>query len=185
MRECVCYCEMSQPSKRRRFLQSSEIAELFLDTDSGDETVSSDASSVEGVPEGVPGVSHTQPYRQTASSPKSSSSTSSSASDEDEALENEPGEQMQQAVALQWTRPSCPQSSAAHRYTGDPRGKKNNEASHINNGSSPLSVFLQYFAEIITLLEVETNRYYHDYIDRLDPLLNLTLLKPKCLCFWH
>ena len=64
---CVseCYCEMRQPSKRRRFLQSSEIAELFLDTDSGNETVSSDASSVQGVPEGVPGVSHTQPYRQT------------------------------------------------------------------------------------------------------------------------
>ena len=71
MRVCVCYCEMNQPSKRRRFLQSSEIAELFIDTDSGDETVSSDASSVQGVPEGVPGVSHTQPYRQTASSPKS------------------------------------------------------------------------------------------------------------------
>jgi len=44
---------MSQPRKRRRFLQSSEIAELFLDSDSGDE---SDASSVEGGPEGVPGV---------------------------------------------------------------------------------------------------------------------------------
>ena len=114
VRECACYCEMSQPRKRRRFLQSSEIAELFLDTDIGDETVSSDASSVQGVPEGVPGVSHTQPYRQTASSPKSSSSTSSSASDEDEAVESEPGEQTQQAVTLQWTRPSCPQSSVVH-----------------------------------------------------------------------
>ena len=31
-----------------------------------------------------------------------------------------------------------------------------------------LRVFLLYFAEIITLLVVETNRYYHDYIDRLD-----------------
>jgi len=92
---------MSQPSRRRRFLQSSEIAELFLDTDSGDETVSSDASSVQGVPEGVPGVSHTQPYRQTASSPKSSSSTSSSASDEYQAVESEPSEQTQQAVTLQ------------------------------------------------------------------------------------
>ena len=39
--------------------------------------------------------------------------------------------------------------------------------SHINYGR-PLSVFLLYFAEIITLLVVETNRYYHDYIDRLD-----------------
>jgi len=49
-----------------------------------------------------------------------------------------------------------------------PRGKKDNEASHINDGSSPLSVFLLYFAEIISLLVVETNRYYHNYIDRLD-----------------
>ena len=61
----------------------------------------------------------------------------------------------------------CPQSSVAHTYTGGPRGK-DNEASHINDGSSPLSVFLLYFAEIITLLAVETNCYYQDYIDRLD-----------------
>ena len=96
----------------------------------------------------MPGVSHTQPYRQTASSPKSSSSISSSASDEDEA--------------------SCPQSSVAHTYKGGPRGKKDNEVSHINDGSSSLSVFLLYFAEFITLLVVETNRYYQDYIDGLD-----------------
>jgi hypothetical protein len=42
-----------------------------------------------------------------------------------------------------------------------------NEASHRNDGSSPLSVFLLYFVEFITLLVVETNRYYQDYIDRL------------------
>jgi hypothetical protein len=143
---------------------SSEIAELFLDTDSGDATVSSDTSSVE---ESVPGVSHTQPYRQTASSPKSSISISSIASDEDEAVESGPGEQTQQAVTLNWTRPSCPHSSVAHTYTGGHREKKDNEASHINDGSSPLSIFLLYFVEIITLLVVETNRYYQDYIDRL------------------
>jgi len=40
--------------------------------------------------------------------------------------------------------------------------------SHINDGSSPLSVFLLNFAETITLLVAETNRYYHDYKDRLD-----------------
>jgi hypothetical protein len=39
---------------------------------------------------------------------------------------------------------------------------------HINGGSSPFSVFLLYFAEIITLLVMETNCYYHVYIDRLD-----------------
>jgi len=67
---CVCCCKMSQPSKRWRFLQSSKIAELFLDSDSGDATVSSDTSSVEGGPESVPGMSHTHPYRQTASNPR-------------------------------------------------------------------------------------------------------------------
>src|SRR5215469_13866027 len=140
VRQFVCSYNMSQPNKRRRFLQYSEIAELFLDSDSGETSVSSDASTVEGGNEGVPGVSHTQPYRQTASSPKSSSSVSSSASDEDDAVESGPGEQTQQAVTLQWTRPSCPQSSVAHTYTGGPRGKKDNEASHINDGSSPLNV---------------------------------------------
>jgi len=62
----------------------------------------------------VPEVSHTQPYRQTTSSPEASSSISSSVSDEDEAVESVPGEQTQQAVTLQWTSPSCPQSSVAH-----------------------------------------------------------------------
>jgi len=54
--------------------------------------------------------------------------------------------------------------------------EKCGEATHINNGSSPLSRFLLYFAEIITLLVVETNRYYHDHLDKLDerPLPSLT-----------
>ena len=71
-------------------------------------------------------------------------------------------------MTLQWTRPSCPQTSVVHTYTGGPRGKKDNEASHINDGSNPLSVFLLYFAEIIALLVAETNRYYHDNTDSLD-----------------
>ena len=85
-----------------------------------------------------------------------------------DAGENGTGGQSQQLITLQWTRPSCDQSSVAHTYTGDLRGNKDNEASHINDGFSPFSVFLLYFAEFITLLVVETNRYYHDYIDRLD-----------------
>jgi hypothetical protein len=47
-------------------------------------------------------------------------------------------------------------------------GKRNTEAPHINDSSSPLSVLVLYFAEIITLLVVETNRYYHAHLDRLD-----------------
>ena len=131
----------------------------------------------------MPGVSHPQSYRRTASCHESGSSISSSASDGEDVSESGPCVQTQQPVTLQWTHPSCPQSSVAHTYTGGPRGKVDNEASHINDGSSPLSVSLLYFAEIITLLVVETNRYYHDYIDTLDgpsPELNL-----KCLCFWH
>jgi len=92
----------------------------------------------------------------------------SNASDEGDAGESGPSEQTQQPVTLQWTRPSCPQSSVAHTYTGGPRGEEDNEASHINDGSSQLSVFLLYFAEMISLLVVEANHYYQDYIDRLD-----------------
>ena len=144
-------------------LQPGEISELVFDTDSDESRLSSDISSVEGGFESVSGLSQPQPYHQTASSHESRSSISSSASDEEDAGENGPGEQTQQPITLQWTCPSFPQSSVAHTYTGGPRGKKDNEASHINDGSSPLSVFLLYFAEIITLLAVEANRYYRDY----------------------
>jgi hypothetical protein len=54
-----------------------------------------------------------------------------------------------------------------HTHTRGAR-RKDSEASYINDGASPLSDFLLYFAEIITLLETEINCYYHDYIDRLD-----------------
>jgi len=62
--------------------------------------------------------------------------------------------------------PLLPLEQCSTNIHRGPRGK-DNKVSHINDGSSPLSVFLLYFAEIITLLVVETNRYYHDYIDRL------------------
>jgi len=159
---------MSQQSKRLRLLQPREISELIVDNDSDKAGVSSDITSFEGGSESVPGLSQRQPYHQTASCHESSSSISSSASEEEGAGKNGPGEQIQQAVTLQWTPPSCPQSSVAHTYTGGPRRNKDNEASHINDSSSPLSIFLLYFAEIITLLVVETNRYYQHYIDRLD-----------------
>jgi len=55
----------------------------------------------------------------------------------------------------------------AHLYRA-PRRKRNSEAPELNGRSSTLSVSLLYFAEIIILLVVETNRYYHDHRDRLD-----------------
>ena len=125
---------MSRPNKRPRLLQPRELSELIVDTDSDEARVSSDVSSLEGGYESVPGVSQPQSYRQTASCLKSSSSISSSAFDEENAGESGP-------VTLQWKRPSCTQSSVAHTYTGGPIEKKDNEASPINDGSSPLSVF--------------------------------------------
>jgi hypothetical protein len=55
---------------------------------------------------------------------------------------------LQQPATLRWTLPSRPRISVVHNYTRGPRGK-DSEAPHINDSSSPLSVFL-YFAEIIT-----------------------------------
>jgi hypothetical protein len=72
----------------------------------------------------------------------------SSACDKEDARESGAGEQIQQAVTLQWTRPSCPHSSVVHTYTGGLRGKEDNEVSYINDDSSPLSIFLLYFIEI-------------------------------------
>ena len=97
---------MSRPCKRPRLLQPGEIAELIFDTVSDESRLSSDVSSVEGGFESVSGLSQSQPYRQTASSHESSNSISSSASDEEDAGENGPGEQTQQPITLQWTRPS-------------------------------------------------------------------------------
>jgi len=55
----------------------------------------------------------------------------------------------------EWERRNpCRQSGhsvSAHTYIEGPRGKNDNEVSYINDGSSPLSAFLLYFAEIITL----------------------------------
>jgi hypothetical protein len=42
------------------------------------------------------------------------------------------------------------------------------EAPHINKDSSPLSIFMLFFFEIIQLSVEETNRYYHQYLGTLD-----------------
>jgi len=97
---------MSQRSGRPRLLQASEISELIVDTDSDEMGVSSDVSFVEGGTESVPGLSQPQPYHRNASTHEFNSSIFSSASDEEDASESRPGEQIQQAVTLQWTHPS-------------------------------------------------------------------------------
>jgi hypothetical protein len=57
-----------------------------------------------------------------------------------------------------------------------PRGKNNSEAPHISDSSTLLSIFMLYFTEIVTLLVVQTDRYYHWCMDSLEEGLfsNLT-----------
>ena len=54
-----------------------------------------------------------------------------------------------------------------HNFTGAPNGKRR-EAAHVTKESTPLSVLLLFYAEIITLLVVEANRYYHQFLENSD-----------------
>ena len=54
-----------------------------------------------------------------------------------------------------------------HTFTGAPNGKSR-EAAHITSKSTPLSVLQLFFAEIITLLVVETNHYYQQFLENSD-----------------
>jgi hypothetical protein len=64
----------------------------------------------------------------------------------------------QQPQPFQWTLPPIPQRRVVHTFLGAPNGKSS-EAAHITPESTPLSVLL---------LVVETNRYYHQFLDNFD-----------------
>jgi len=145
-------------SKKQRFLSPNRNSELVWNSGSEETVASCDSTSEdEGGFQDEPGVSHLQPDHLTSSGQASSSSILTSASDG-----------FHSGSGQQWKRPSGPQSGVVHTFTGGPRGIRNSEAPHINDRSSPLNVFLLYFAEIITLLVVETNRYYPDHLDSFD-----------------
>ena len=98
------------------------------------------------------------------SQPVSSSDFSASTSEDEDVVENVASQQPQ---SMQWTLPPYPRMRAVHPFTGAPKGKSS-EAAHVNGQSTPLSVLMPFFAEIITLLVVETNRYYHYCLDSTD-----------------
>ena len=54
-----------------------------------------------------------------------------------------------------------------HTFIGAPNGKSS-EVAHITTESTPLSILLLFIVEIVTLLVVETNRYYHHLLDNFD-----------------
>jgi len=54
-----------------------------------------------------------------------------------------------------------------HTFIGAPN-RKRKEAAHVTSESTPLSVLLLFFTEIITLLVVKVNRYYHQFLENSD-----------------
>jgi len=166
---------MSGALQKRRFLSQNRISELVWDSESDKTSVSSDSiSEDEGGFQDEPEMSHLKPDHPTSSGQALGSSFMTSASDG-----------FQSGLDQQWTRPFGPQRGVVHTFTGGPRGKRNSEMPHLNDSSSPLNVFLLYFAEIITLLVVETNRYYHYHLERLDegPLPQPDVTEAKMLVF--
>jgi hypothetical protein len=175
---------MSFPAKRSKLCQN-EIHEIIWDNDSDEGITSSDSSFEDEEDfEDQPEVSHLQPECPTSSMQISSGSISASASQEEDVVQIGPGQQAQMP-STSWIRPPSLRTSVVHMYTEGKRGKKDSKAPHISDSSSPLSVFLLYFAEMITLLVAETNRYYHDQLDSLDeePLLLPDMTEAEVLVF--
>jgi len=66
-----------------------------------------------------------------------------------------------------WALPPKPQKRVVHTYIGASNGKSS-EAVHLTKESTPLSVLLLFFAEIITLLVLDTNRYYDQFLQNFN-----------------
>jgi len=101
--------------------------------------------------------------RSSISEPPSPDFSASSSEDEDD-VGNVAGQQPQPCM---WTLPPQPRRHVVHTFTGASNGKSG-EAAHVMSESTPLSVLLLFFAEIVTLLVVETNRYYHQFLGNSD-----------------
>jgi len=87
-----------------------------------------------------------------------------SSSEEDDDVGNVAGQQPQPCL---WTLPPQPRRHVVHTFTRARNGISR-EAAQVTSESTTLSVLLLFFAEIITLLVVETNRYYHQFLENSD-----------------
>ena len=137
--------------KWARLLSQNQIREIVMDSDSDEEKYY--ASEVTEDDEPRP------PSRRPSSPPSPDFSASSSEDDDD--VGNVAGKQPQPCL---WTLPPQRQRRVVHTFTGVPNGKSR-EAAHVTSECTPLSILLVFFAEIITLLVVEMNRYYHQFLE--------------------
>jgi hypothetical protein len=67
-------------------------------------------------------------------------------SEEEDDVQSGPNHQTQRTQDLQLTLPSCLHNSVIQTFTGGYRGKDDSEAPRINDGSTPFSVLMLYFA---------------------------------------
>jgi len=104
------------------------------------------------------------PSRQSSISEPPTPDFSASSSENEDDVGNVAGQQPQPCL---WTLPPQPRRCVVHTFTGAPNGKSR-EVAQVTSKSTPLSVLLLFFAEIITLLVVETNRYYHLFLENSD-----------------
>jgi hypothetical protein len=61
---------------------------------------------------------------------------------------------------MAWRQQTVATSTRVHQFTDDKTSMRQNVAPHINKYLTPDSVFMLYFAAVITLVVEETNQYY-------------------------
>ncbi len=66
-----------------------------------------------------------------------------------------------------WTESIVQNTIASHNFTGESGGKMDT-TSQLSSSSTPLDVFLLYFSSILQLIVTETNRYYHQYLNKVE-----------------
>jgi len=136
-------------------LSGNEIREIVMDSDSDEDKYYDSATDDE---EPCP------PSRQYSTSQPPSPDYSASSSEDEVHVGNVTGQQPQPS---QWTLPPKPRRRVVQTFTGAPNGKSS-ESAHITPESMPLTVLTLFFAEIVTLLVVETNHYYHQFLDKCE-----------------
>jgi len=139
-----------------RLLSWNQIQEIVMDSDSDEEKyyISEDMEDDEPRP----------PSRRSSISEPPSPDFSTSGSEDEDDVGNVAGQQPQPCL---WTLPPQPQRHVVHTFTGAPNGTSR-EAAHVTSESTPLGILLLFFVEIITLLFVETNRYYYQFLENSD-----------------
>jgi len=141
---------------RARVLSQNGIREIVMNSDRDEET----HYACEEMDEEQPGPSS----RKSSITQPAIPDFSASSSEDEEDVGNVTGQQPQPCV---WTLPPKPQKRVVHTFIGASNGKSS-EAVHITKESTPLNFLLLFFGEIMTLLVVETIRYYDQFLQNSD-----------------